>query len=389
MKYKKLSTILTVVIFTFGVALILMMTQVSSQMKSLYEKNVTGIDLVIGAKGSPLQMVLASVYHSDLPTGNMSVEIGKRWYEHRLVKKAIPLSYGDSYEGYRIIGTEHSYIEHYGGEYAEGRQWESHLEIVVGYRVAKDLGIKIGDEIFSTHGLDETGHKHDKVAFKVVGILKENHSVLDQIIISDIPSVWIVHDPEMVGARFKHWTNYPDKELTAMLLSFKNRGHAVMMMGGINKGADIQAAQPTIQIELLLNNVGSAFDIMNVLSIVILAIAALGIFISLFNKLEERKKDIALIRVMGANRWFVFTMILGEGILTAIISFILGLGISKALLVLVNYMNQKSVYHFDLWIFTDIELYVFLLSILIGIIAALLPSIKVYRMQITNIIRHD
>ena len=387
MIYKRLSTLLTVVLFTFGIGLILLMFQLDQQIESSFKKNIKGIDLVIGAKGSPLQLILASVYHSDFPTGNVYVSQVNKWYTHPQVEEGIPLSYGDSYKGYRIVGTELTYIDHYKAEIAVGRRWENHLEVVVGYTVAQDLGLAIGDEITSTHGLDENGHSHDNVKFKVVGILENNHSVLDQIILSDIPSVWMVHrhDHETFG----HWAEHEDKQITAMLLKFKSRYTAMMTVRRINEGSSLQAALPVFELDRLMQLIGNASDVLKVLSIVILVISAFGIFISLFNKLEERKKDIALIRVMGGSKKFVFKMILGEGLIIAIISYLLAIVVAQILLGIVNVLNEKSIYQFEQLQFSIFEVYVLLLSIVIGLLASIIPAVKVYRLQITNIIKHD
>lgn len=388
-KHRRLSSLLTVILFTFGIGLILLMTQLDSQVEDSFKKNIKGIDLVIGAKGSPLQLILASVYHSDFPTGNVKVSQLKKWYAHPQVKEGIPMSYGDGYMGYRMVGTEKTYLDHYEAKLKEGRYWKDHMEVVVGSIVASELGLKIGDEFASQHGLDENAHAHNKILYKVVGVLEPNHSIIDQIILSDIPSVWLVHDSEPVGKKFDHWTNYDDMSLTAMLLKFKSRYTAMMTVRRINEGSSIQAALPIFELDRMMQLIGDASDVMKILSIIILAISALGIFISLFNKLEERKRDIALIRVMGGSRAFVFKMILGEGVLVAIVSYCFGLIVSKILLIYVNQMNEKSIYQFDLFKFDIFELYILALAILIGTIAALIPAMKVYKMQITNTIKHD
>ena len=223
--------------------------------------------------------------------------------------------------------------------------------------------------------------------FKVVGILENNHSVLDQIILSDIPSVWMVHGHD--HKTFGHWSEHEDKQVTAMLLKFKSRYTAMMTVRRINEGSSLQAALPVFELDRLMQLIGNASDVLKVLSIVILVISAFGIFISLFNKLEERKKDIALIRVMGGSKKFVFKMILGEGLIIAIISYLLAIVVAQILLGIVNVLNEKSIYQFEQLQFSIFEVYVLLLSIVIGLLASIIPAVKVYRLQITNIIKHD
>lgn len=178
---------------SFGVAIMTLLLLIQHQLEDNFQRNLKNIDLVVGAKGSPLQLVLSSVYHLDSPTGNIKYAEARKIMENPTVKKAIPLAYGDSYRGYRILGTIADYVDNYEGKIKEGRLFQKNLEATIGAEIASKMGLKIGDQFFGTHGDVKNGHAHEDHPYKVVGILERNNSVLDRIILCNLESVWEVH----------------------------------------------------------------------------------------------------------------------------------------------------------------------------------------------------
>ena len=241
---KPLSTLLTLVLFALGVGLIIFLILFNKQLQNKFESNLADIDLVIGAKGSPLQMILCNMYHIDNPTGNIKIEEAKAFLnpKHPLIAKAYPLSLGDSHKGFRIVGTIHDYINLYGGEIAEGKTWGHHAETVIGAAVAKRTGLSIGDTFLSNHGLSQdVDLNHGDHPFKVVGILKPTDAVLDQLILTSSETIWDVHgshvedtkdqtEDEHAGhdhSEHDHGENEidfllqnPDKDITSLLVQF-------------------------------------------------------------------------------------------------------------------------------------------------------------------------
>ena len=156
---------------------------------------------MVGAKGSPLQLILSSVYQADFPTGNIPLAEAERWRRHPLVESAIPLALGDNLAGFRIVGTEHAYAEHYGASLAAGRLWQAPFEATIGARVAADTGLAAGDRFVGSHGLAGGGAEHGAHAYTVVGVLAPSASVLDRLVLTPIESVWEVHGMTLPGAR--------------------------------------------------------------------------------------------------------------------------------------------------------------------------------------------
>lgn len=391
---KPLSSVLSLLLLVLGVAMISFMMEVNQNLENDFRKNIKDIDMVIGAKGSPLQLILSAVYQIDNPTGNINYEEAKRTVRNPLIKKAIPLAYGDSYNGFRIVGTEHSYPTHYDVKVATGKLWQEKLECTVGHRVAADLGLKVGDEFFSQHGLVDDTHVHDNMAFKVVGIFEESGTVLDRLMLTAIESVWAVHEPHEDGhdhsactdPSHNHDAEAP-KEITAMLIEFRSAMGNVMLPNMINKNTSFQSALPAIEINRLFELFGAGIMTLRIIAIAIIIISALSMFVSLFNSLKERKYELALMRSLGSSRARLFFMILIEANLLAVVGIILGFVVSRVgLLLAATFAGQQFGVSFDnLWPLSQ-EYYLFLLVLGVANVAAVIPALQVIRMNISDVL---
>ena len=190
---------MSLLLFAMGVGIISLLLIMQASLDEGFKKNIKGIDMVVGAKGSPLQLILSSVYHIDNPTGNISQSEANKLKNHPLVAQTIPMAYGDNYKGYKILGTSQDYLELYEAEIGSGRLWEGKFEVVLGAVIADRLQLKMGDEFFSNHGLVGEVNAHEDHAFKVVGILEPSATVLDQLILTGLESIWGVHESHEEG----------------------------------------------------------------------------------------------------------------------------------------------------------------------------------------------
>ena len=152
-----LTTALSIMLLSISVGMVSFIVTVSEQLNNRFNRDIRGIDMVVGAKGSPLQLILSAVYQMDNPTGNISNKEASRIIKHPLVKYSIPLSYGDSYQGYRIVGTDSLYISHFKAEFAQGELWQKSMDVVLGSKAAEMLKIGIGGHFHGTHGFEEEG----------------------------------------------------------------------------------------------------------------------------------------------------------------------------------------------------------------------------------------
>jgi len=197
LKARPLTTVLNVVLLALGISVVTILIVFSRQLEEKIASNTRGVDLVVGAKGSPMQLILCSVFHVDFPTGNINLAEAERIARHPMVKNAIPMALGDSYQGYRIVGTRKDYAELYGAKLAEGIWWDRHLEVTAGVEAAQRLKLHVGSEFVSAHGLTDAMHEHEKQRYKIVGILERNNTVLDNLLLTNVQSLWLAHDMEV------------------------------------------------------------------------------------------------------------------------------------------------------------------------------------------------
>jgi len=393
--HNPLNLFLVVLLFALGVGLINFLLAVNEQVKEKFDKNLAGIDMVVGAKGSPLQMILCNMYHIDNPTGNITVKEARPFLNprHPLIKKAVPLSLGDSYQGYRIVGTDFSIMDIYNGEVAQGKLWSRNLEVCIGKAVADATGLKIGDSFFSSHGfVQDDDFAHDHAAFRVSGILKESGSVLDQLILTNTATVWEVHDHEEESTEDSSdedehdhsdhdhdGHNHDGHDHSDHDHAHHDHDHHE----NINENTDMMAASPAIEINRLYDMMGVGTRALQMLAFLISIVSAISIFISLFNSLKSRKYELALIRVVGAKPTTLFTLIILEGIILALISFVIGILLSHiALWFMAGNMSESYKYSFTAWSFGKRELYLLLFSLLIGFLASVIPAWRAYRTDI-------
>ncbi|MVM29642.1 FtsX-like permease family protein [Spirosoma sp. HMF4905] len=398
LKDKPLSSFLSGLLMTFGITIISLLLLLNKQLDDQFRKNIKGIDMVLGAKGSPLQLILSSIYQIDSPTGNISLDEAERLTRNPMIKTAIPLSMGDNYRSFRIIGTNKKYLDHFEATVGQGKLFQQNLEVVIGPRVAAVTGLKIGDTFSGSHGLDKDGDVHADSKYKVVGILNATNTVTDQLILTPLSSIWAIHehhDEEHHEAGEAHEDHEEEvheeapREITSMLIKFRNP-LGMMLARGINSNSKLQAALPNIEVNRLFSLLGVGVETLRGLAIVIMLISGVSVFVSLYNSLKERRYEMALMLSMGATRAQLFGMLLLEGLVLALIGFGLGVLLSRVGLWLFSSSVSED-YHYNLAAFGILpEEWILLgVAVFIGLVAAALPAIGVYRMNISRTLAEE
>lgn len=401
---------LSLVLFALGVGLISLLLLLSTQLQSTKDKNLADISMVIGAKGSPLQLILNSMYQIDAPTGNISIEKAKAFLNPRnpFVKLVVPISVGDSYNRYRIVGTDHRILQLYQAEISAGKLWEKVYEVTLGAGVAKDLNLKIGDKFYGTHGLlnDATQAHDDASAFEVVGILQPTGAVIDQLILTPTQSIWAIHEHSAVGnqaqaaemempdsSEMHHpdlgdvntpLLNFPQEDITAILVQGKAIG-SIPKLQDIAQQFDLMAASPGVEVNRLFDTISVGEKALKGLIAVIIFVSGLSVFISLYSSLKDRRYELALMRVMGSSPGRLFVLIVLEGLLLALIGYVIGILLSHVSMeVLAGYMKTSYRYSFTGFAFLPQEIYLFFAALGIGFIAAVIPAIQAMRTDIST-----
>ena len=414
LKARPLSGALSWLLLTMGVGIISMLLLLNNGLQGQFARNSQGIDMVIGAKGSSLQLVLSAVYQIDAPTGNIPLQKTRQMLRPPLVKHSIPLSYGDSYQSFRIVGTNEKYAEHFGLKITQGRQWQQPLEVCIGARVGMETGLKLGDEFHGSHGLQGDVNVHKEHSYKVVGIFEENGSVADQLILTDLESVWKMHDhphehdgsatsgkghahahhhqpDEAKHDHNEHKKNLlkkkdetEEREITAMLVKFGSPLAMVRLPRLVNGTDELQAALPAIEINRLFGLLGIGLDTLKALAAFIILISGLSVFVALYNSLKDRKYEMALMRTLGASKTKLAFLVLLEGLALGIAGYLGGLLLSRFGMFAMAKMAEEK-FHYQLFAggFLPQETWLGIAVLIMVLLAALLPALQAYKTDIS------
>lgn len=454
------NSLLSLLLFAIGISIISLILMTDKQMRSDVEKNLAGVDLVIGAKGSPVQLILSSVLHADYPTGNINLQEAEAIARNPLVKKYIPIALGDNFRGFRIVGTTQDYADLYNAELSEGSWFTDVPEVVAGARAADLTGLQIGDEFSGVHGFQDAGHVHDDFLYKVTGIMKPTGTVLDNLIITAVESVWAVHDDHdhqhephndhehehyhehdhdhdehhpgddhqhnekethshnvhsenhehdhlhenneleeirmrieagedisreemelFLAAQQQTDLDVPDdREITAMLLMYRSPAANIQLPRLINESTNMQAASPAIELNRLFSLLAFGFDALRIIAWAIIIISGINIFMLLWNILKRGLAEIALMRVMGAGKIKVFSLLILQGLLLAFAGWVSGIILARTI-----WMFLPS-FHF----MTDLafaplqarELLLLAYALLTGLMASFIPAWIAYKTDV-------
>lgn len=406
---RPLPAMLTVLLLALGIAMVVALLLFERELEDRLGRDARGIDLVVGAKGSGLQLVLSSVFHIDVPTGNVPLAELRGVARHPMTAGVIPLSLGDAYRGFRIVGTSHDYVRHYSGELAEGRLWERSMEAVAGARAAREGGLRAGGSFVGSHGLGgEPGLRHEEHPYRVVGVLKETGTVLDRLILVDSASVWEVHAAhgasgagaagsgpgagsqdggggnEGAGGR-----GLPagDGEVTAMLVRYRTPLAAVTLPRAIDSGTALQAASPAQEIARLFHLVGTGLDAFRAFAGVLIAASALSLFISLWHAMHEQRYDLAVMRVLGASRGRTLRFVLAQGAALGAAGAVLGTALGHGLGQLVRaWLERSRSLSMGGLGWAPEEAFVIAGAVLIALVASAVPALRAYRLDVASVL---
>jgi len=403
LKSKPLNTAINVVLLSLGIAVITTLLLFNSQLEEKINENVKGIDLVVGAKGSPLQLILCSIFHVDFPTGNIKLAEAEKISRNRLIKSSIPLALGDSYKSFRIVGTNRDYANLFGAELEQGDWWSNDLDVVVGSNVSQVTHIKRGDQFASAHGLTMEGSAHNEHHYKVSGVLKRTNSVLDNLILTNIESIWKMHeegdsagsnhidvaDSSVVRSRLVPSIAAGDsaREITSLLIQYRSPLAAIQLPRLVNAQSSLQAASPAFETARLFSILGVGAEMLMGFAYVLIIVSGLSIFIALYNSLKERRYDMAIMRSMGASRSKLFVLMLLEGGVLTLAGSVIGLLAGHAALSILSLFVQENfkagisgiVFYSKEWIILGA-------SLLLGLCCALIPAVQAYRTDISKVL---
>ncbi|AGQ89975.1 ABC transporter permease [Vibrio parahaemolyticus] len=399
---RKATAVLTIMTVAISVILLLGVERIRTQAKDSFANTISGTDLIVGGRSGQVNLLLYSVFRIGNATNNIDWKSYQEFSQHRAVDWAIPISLGDSHKGFRVMGANHSYFEHYkyGSKqpltFSKGKEFNGLFETVLGSDVAKQLGYQIGSEIIIAHGISDVGFsRHDKLPFKVVGILAPTGTPVDKTVHVSLEAIEAIHVGWESGARLGptpdakvlQERDFQPKQITAMLVGLKSRIQTFALQRQINNypKEPLSAIMPGVALHELWGMMSVAEQALMAVSGFVVIAGLLGMLSSLLTSLQERRREMAILRAMGARPRHVFSLLISEAsLLTAagIVTGVLGL---YAILALLQPLIQQH-YGINLTLSTLSAYEWMLLSFVqcAGIVIGFIPAFRAYRQSLSD-----
>ena len=414
-KQRSLASVLTVFSIMLGVALVISILILKQESQDAFNQTATGYELIVGPKGSSLQLTLNTIYHIGVPIQNIPFDTYTKLKDDKRVKLAIPYVLGDNYKNHRLIGTvpeifsEFNYQKDKKYKLKEGKFFEKDFEAVIGSETALKTGLKVGDKFSGSHGVEAYENAgdildHKEFKFTVTGILEKTFTPTDNVIFTSMSSIWGIHHHE---AEEKRNENKPkeehnhyhdkdsqqikdsDKSVTVILVSLKSPVYFDLLRRQINEnkyeGINAQAVIPVFEIKQLFDIIGNINSILIVIAYLVVFVAVISILVSIYNSMNERKRDIAIMRSLGARKNTILSIILTEGFLISFIGGILGIIISHLLIfILKDTISNIAGIQINGTGFYPFELYILAGTVLLGVFVTLIPAFKAYNTDVAS-----
>lgn len=392
---RKFTTFLCLLSIALSVALFLGIERMRNGAKDGFTNTLSQTDLIVGARGGPLQLLLYSVFHIGNATNNVRYSSLEHFRNHPLVNWTIPMSLGDSYKGHRVVGTDENFFQYYQYrgdqriELAQGKKFEGIFDVVIGAEVAQKFNLKLNDPITLAHGLSsESILEHTNTPFRVVGILKSTQTPVDKALYISLYGMEAMHigwesgvpkTQDLANPTELSQDDLEIKQVTAFLVGVKSRIHVLRLRAEIAQFSEepLMAIIPGMILQELWQMMSQLENVLILMSIFVLCVGLIGILISLYYSVQERRKEMAILRSLGAGQLHLMGLLLSESITLVIVGSLLGISILFTTLWLLKPIleNQYSLY-LELNAIQSNEWSIIALVILAGLIAGLIPAIK-------------
>ena len=344
---RKAKFLITTIAIIISTLIIMFSFNVAGQINDGIISTASYYDIVVGANGSTTDLVMSTMFFTGTTTDTINSEIFDELKENKNVKEIVPFATGDNYKGKLIVGTEKSFLV--SKTLTIGTYFEEPFEIVLGYNVAKENGLDIGDKVIGSHGVSESAHPHENIPYTVVGILEKTYTAYDNTLFTKTDSVWEMHEEhehdEEEHEEHKH--NY-----TAILVKTNNPSSALNLISELNQKGGVLAVNPSTVLRDLLNNIDLVKNIVYILCAVIGIMSFVIIYMINLMMMQDVKKDVNLMRLLGLQRKNIMGIIFIQNIIVSIIGVVKAFGFTRLSLILVNtitasvgiVMNHSKVY---------------------------------------------
>lgn len=399
---RKVTAILTILTVAISVILLLGVERIRTQAKSSFANTISGTDLIVGGRSGQVNLLLYSVFRIGNATNNIDWKSYEEFSQHRAVDWAIPISLGDSHKGFRVMGTNHSYFEHYrygqkqNLSFNQGREFNGLFEAVIGADVARKLNYQLGSEMVIAHGISDVGFsRHENTPFKVVGILAPTGTPVDKTVHVSLEAIEAIHVGWESGANLGNnpsaeqllKMDFQPKQITAMMLGLKSRIQTFALQRQINTYPlePLSAILPGVALHELWGMMSVAEQALMAVSVFVVIAGLLGMLSSLLTSLQERRREMAILRAMGARPRHVFSLLILEASVLTFIGLIVGTaGLYAMLAVAAPIIQQAYGINLQLLALSQYELMLLAAVQLAGTIIGFIPALRAYQQSLSD-----
>jgi putative ABC transport system permease protein len=399
---RRLTLSLTVAAIALSVTMLLAVERIRHEARESFAQSVSGTDLIVGARTSPVQLMLYAVFRIGEATSNVRWESARAIANHPAVAWTIPLSLGDSHRGFSVLGTTHAYFEHfrYGASrplaLAEGKRFDQLFDAVLGAEVAKRLGYAVGDRIVLNHGTGSIGAGHTDKPFVVTGILARTGTPVDRTVHVSLEAMEAIHLDWQGGApipgvsipaEFVSKFDLKPKSVTALLVGLKSRAGVFRMQRFVNTYEDeaLLAVLPGVALDQLWQVVGTVERTLLLVSSMVVLVGLAGLVAVVLAGLNERRRELAILRSVGAQRTDIFLMLVIEGLGITVAGAAIGVATLALLTALLGPVVEAQYGLAIRTIFiTPEELKLLGIVIGVGLLASLMPGYRAYRLSLAD-----
>lgn len=399
---RKTTALLTIMTVAISVILLMGVERIRTQAKSSFANTVSGTDLIVGGRSGQVNLLLYSVFRIGNATNNIDWKSYQEFSQHKSVKWAIPISLGDSHKGFRVMGTNQSYFEHfrYGSKqpltFTQGKEFKGLFETVLGSDVAKKLGYHIGSEIIIAHGISDVGFsRHDNLPFKVVGILAPTGTPVDKTVHVSLQAIEAIHVGWESGAHLGHspdqaqleHRDFEPKQITAMMIGLKSKIQTFALQRQINeyRKEPLSAIMPGVALHELWGMMSVAEQALMAVSIFVVIAGLLGMLSSLLTSLQERRREMSILRAMGARPKHVFSLLVSEASVLTLLGITVGLvGLYGLLGLAAPLIESQYGIQIELNGITRYEWQLLAYVQSAGILIGFIPAIRAYRQSLSD-----
>jgi putative ABC transport system permease protein len=405
LKNRKLTSILTLLSLALSVCLWVGIEHIRAGARESFSNTISQTDLIVGARGGAISLLLYTVFHIGTPTANVSYESYEKIKNQPSVSWTIPISLGDSHRGYRVVGTNEDFYRHY--RYRQDRQIELQqgrtptevFDVALGSEVSEKLGYRLGDRIIITHGITRGVGimEHSDKPFTVVGILRPTRTPVDQAVYITLEGMEAIHIDWQQGAPPLKGQEIPAErikkeeikigQITAFFLRTKSRIQTLALQRQINTFPEepLMAVIPGVALSELWNGISYGEQVLKVVALFVVIVGLVGMLMALYTSLNERRREIAILRAIGVGpAGIIFLLVLESGLLT-LVGTVLGIGLLYGLVVLLQpVVEQQFGLHIPIEALTSTE-YTYVAGVLFaGVIIGFVPAWKAYRNALTD-----